>query len=48
MDCAPPPARSGPRDEKLAVNGAGSSVVRVALLIVALAPVVAEYALTAA
>src|SRR4026209_1107954 len=32
---SPPPAVSGPRDEKLAVNGAGSVKVRVAWLMVA-------------
>src|SRR5258705_7535879 len=44
---SPPPARSGPRDENAAVNGAGSENVMVALAIVAVAPGVAAYALTA-
>src|SRR4051794_30296002 len=45
---SPPPARSGPRDENDAVNGAGSLYVMVAGLIVAVAPAVAAYVFTAA
>ncbi len=45
---SPFPALSGPRDEKLAVNGAGVAYVIVAWLIVAVAPAVAAYAWTAA
>ena len=44
----PPPASSGPREEKLAVNGAGALYTIVAALIVAVAPDVAAYALSAA
>src|SRR4051794_20954853 len=44
---SPPPARSGPREENEAVNGAGALVTSSALLIVAVAPAVAAYALTA-
>ena len=38
---SPPPAVSGPREEKEAVNGAGSVKVRTAALMVAVAPGVA-------
>jgi hypothetical protein len=44
---SPPPARSGPRDEKAAVNGAGVVKTIVAWLILAVAPVVAAYVRTA-
>jgi hypothetical protein len=37
---SPPPARSGPRDEKVAVNGAGALKTIVDWLIVAVAPAV--------
>ena len=45
---SPPPAASGPRDEKLAVNGAGALKTSVDALILAVGPAVAAYALTAA
>src|SRR6185503_897541 len=44
---SPPPARSGPREENAAVNGAGSENVMVALAMVAVAPGVAAYVFTA-
>src|SRR5439155_21636191 len=45
---SPPPAASGPRDEKLAVNGAGSLSVIVDWLIFAVGLGVAAYAFSAA
>src|SRR4051794_8244766 len=45
---SPPPATNGPREEKAAVNGAGSVSVIVDGLIFAVAPAVAAYAFRAA
>jgi hypothetical protein len=45
---SPPPAKSGPREEKSAVNGAGVVNTIVACAMRAVAPVPAAYVLTAA